>query len=29
MLDKDLGNKYGKGFEDYAERTKKLIPFIY
>jgi steroid 5-alpha reductase family enzyme len=29
MLDKHLRKKYGKGFEEYAEKTKKLIPFIY
>ena len=28
-LDKYLHNKYGKGFENYAKRTKKFIPFIY
>lgn len=29
MLDKHLKEKYGNGFEEYAKRTKKLIPFIY
>jgi protein-S-isoprenylcysteine O-methyltransferase Ste14 len=29
MLDKHLKEKYGKGFEEYAKRTKKLVPFIY
>lgn len=28
-LDKYLKEKYGKGYEDYANRTKMLIPFIY
>lgn len=28
-LDKYLYGKYGKGFEDYAQRTKKFIPFVY
>ena len=28
-LDKYLQNKYGKDYNDYAERTKMLIPFIY
>lgn len=28
-LDKYLKNKYGKGYDDYARRTKMLIPFIY
>jgi protein-S-isoprenylcysteine O-methyltransferase Ste14 len=28
-LDKYLHGKYGKSYERYAERTKKLIPFIY
>ena len=29
MLDKHLGKKYGNEFEEYANRTKKFIPFIY
>lgn len=28
-LDKYLKGKYGKGYEDYAKRTKMLIPFLY
>lgn len=28
-LDKYLKSKYGKGYDDYAKRTKMLIPFIY
>lgn len=28
-LDKYLKEKYGKGYEEYAEKTKMLIPFIY
>jgi protein-S-isoprenylcysteine O-methyltransferase Ste14 len=28
-LDKHLHEHYGKGFEEYARRTKKFIPFIY
>lgn len=28
-LDKYLKDKYGKGYDDYAEKTKMLIPFIY
>ena len=28
-LDKYLKSKYGKGYEDYASKTKMLIPFIY
>lgn len=28
-LDKYLKDKYGKGYEEYAKRTKMLIPFIY
>ena len=29
LLDKYLQKKYGKGYEDYAKKTKMLIPFIY
>ena len=29
MLDKHLAEKYGKEFEEYRSRTKKIIPFIY
>ena len=29
MLDKHLGKKYVNEFEEYANRTKKFIPFIY
>lgn len=28
-LDKYLKSKYGKGYEEYARKTKMLIPFIY
>jgi protein-S-isoprenylcysteine O-methyltransferase Ste14 len=28
-LDKYLKEKYGKGYEEYAKKTKMLIPFIY
>ncbi|TSJ47990.1 DUF1295 domain-containing protein [Fluviicola chungangensis] len=28
-LDKYLKTKYGKGYDDYANRTKMLIPFLY
>ena len=28
-LDKYLEGKYGKGYEEYAKKTKMLIPFIY
>lgn len=28
-LDKYLKEKYGKGYDDYAKKTKMLIPFIY
>jgi len=28
-LDAYLGKKYGKEFDEYARRTKKLIPYIY
>ena len=28
-LDKYLKTKYGKGYEEYARKTKMLIPFIY
>ena len=28
-LDKYLGEKYGREYDDYAERTKMLIPYIY
>lgn len=28
-LDKYLKEKYGKGYDDYAKRTKMLIPYIY
>lgn len=28
-LDSYLKNKYGKGYDDYARKTKMLIPFIY
>lgn len=28
-LDKYLKEKYGKGYDDYASKTKMLIPFIY
>jgi len=28
-LDKYLASKYGKQFDEYRKRTKKLIPFIY
>lgn len=28
-LDKYLQDKYGKGYDEYAKRTKMLIPFIY
>lgn len=28
-LDEYLASRYGKEFEDYRKRTKKLIPFIY
>jgi protein-S-isoprenylcysteine O-methyltransferase Ste14 len=28
-LDKYLKEKYGKGYDEYAKRTKMLIPFIY
>lgn len=28
-LDKYLKEKYGKGYDDYAQKTKMLIPFIY
>lgn len=28
-LDKYLKDKYGKGYEDYADRTKMLIPYIF
>ena len=29
MLDKYLSTKYGKAFQEYQKKTKKLIPFIY
>lgn len=29
MLDAHLHNHYGTAFDEYAERTRKLIPFIY
>jgi protein-S-isoprenylcysteine O-methyltransferase Ste14 len=29
MLDSHLQNRYGKAFDEYARRTRKLIPFIY
>ncbi len=29
ILDKYLKNKYGKEYDDYARKTKMLIPFIY
>ena len=29
MLDKHLALKYGKEFEEYKSKTKKLVPFIY
>jgi protein-S-isoprenylcysteine O-methyltransferase Ste14 len=29
MLDRHLAAKYGKAFEEYAGRTKKIIPFIF
>lgn len=29
QLDNYLKNKYGRDFEEYAEKTKKFIPFIY
>ncbi|MEO6832998.1 MAG: hypothetical protein ABI378_10855 [Chitinophagaceae bacterium] len=28
-LDKYLAEKYGKGFEEYARKTKMLVPFLY
>ncbi len=28
-LDAYLKEKYGKGYDDYAERTKMLVPFVY
>lgn len=28
-LDKYLSSKYGKGYDDYAENTKMLIPYIF
>jgi steroid 5-alpha reductase family enzyme len=28
-LDKYLASKYGKQFEEYRQKTKKLIPFVY
>ncbi|AHC14073.1 putative membrane protein [Salinispira pacifica] len=28
-LDAYLAEKYGREFEDYASRTKKLIPWMY
>ncbi|MBS1574813.1 MAG: DUF1295 domain-containing protein [Bacteroidetes bacterium] len=28
-LDKYLRQKYGKGYDDYANKTKMLIPFLY
>ena len=29
MLDSHLHDKYGAAFEEYAGRTRKLIPFVY
>ena len=29
MLDKHLAKKYGNEFEEYAGRTRKLVPFVY
>jgi steroid 5-alpha reductase family enzyme len=29
VLDSHLGEKYGAAFDEYARRTRKLIPFIY
>ena len=29
MLDKHLSRKYGDEFEEYANQTKKLVPFVY
>ena len=29
LLDKYLAEKYGDEFEEYSQKTKKLIPLIY
>jgi protein-S-isoprenylcysteine O-methyltransferase Ste14 len=29
MLDAHLHDHYGAAFDEYAERTRKLIPFVY
>jgi protein-S-isoprenylcysteine O-methyltransferase Ste14 len=29
VLDSHLGDHYGSAFNEYARRTRKLIPFIY